>query len=132
MLTGKSPQMVRFHHESVIPEAHQHMMVGSYIYRNHVVARGIEFLTTCQFSARPHLATIDFYRRVLECFTPQAKTFVEDKMHGVCHEAYKLRGDAGWREWPIGIYAPADGNLKRSYHLDGRAGGPKFDDQLVF
>jgi hypothetical protein len=32
----------------------------------------------------------------------------------------------GWYNWRLWIYTP-EGNIKRSYHLDGRGGDPKFE-----
>lgn len=113
ILTGQA-DVVRFYHESTPPKEHSHLMRER---------RG-SFQRTTQFSARPHLASTAYYRRILtDHFTPQARTFTEDVMHGVC------------QSWPddhkLWIYAP-EGTWLRSYHLDGRAGGPKFDDRLVF
>jgi hypothetical protein len=77
-------------------------------------------LRTAQYSQRPHLASTDLYRRMLtDCFSPQSKAFIEDRMHSVVYEAYRLRGKAGWNDWKLWLYAPA-GDMKRSYHTDGR------------
>lgn len=113
ILTGQA-DVVRFYHESAPPKEHSHLM------REHRDG----FQRTIQFSARPHLASTAYYRRILaDHFTPEARTFTEDVMHGVC------------QSWPdehkLWVYAP-EGTWLRSYHLDGRAGGPKYDDQLVF
>lgn len=133
MTTYEEPAVCRFHHESVIPEAHAHMVDGVLRYRNPDLGRKVDFVVTCQWSQRPHLARTDFYRRIMaECFTPEANCFIEDRMHSFAYEAYKLRGKDGWREYPIGIYYPDDGNMKRSYHTDGRAGGPKWEEAQVF
>lgn len=112
---------VRFCHEALLLPDYRHMMLG----------REGNLELTCQWSQRPHVASVAFYRRVLDRFTPDAKAFIEDKMHSVCHEAYKLDGTAGWRQWRLAIYAP-EGNIKRSLHLDGRNGGSKYDDSQVF
>ena len=119
---GRS-DLVRLHHEAVIPDAHQSMMHGMEL--------GLPFLRTSQWSQRPHVATTRFYRFVLEHFTPNARSFIEDKMHGVCDEAYKIHGMAGWNAYRLHIYAP-EGDIKRSWHTDGRAGGPKFETDQVF
>jgi hypothetical protein len=119
-----SVDSVRFHHESHVLDAHRHMMLG----------RQGEIELTCQWSQRPHVASAAFYRRVLNCFSADSAAFIEDRMHSVCHEAYKLDGVAGWRQWRLGLYSPTkwDGNIKRSAHLDGRAGEAKHDDTQVF
>jgi hypothetical protein len=121
--------VIRFHHEGVIPKEHEHMMLES----GSVDYMGVIMQATCQWSQRPHLATVAFYRRILDtCFTPDAKSFIEDKMHGICYEAYKRDGYFGWEQYRICIYAPAGNNIKRSYHTDGRAGEAKYDDTQVF
>ena len=114
---------VRFHHEAVIPEPHTHMMHGfDYDGEN----LNVPFLRTSQYSQRPHVAPVAFYRRILEQFTPDAKSFIEDRMYGVVRKAQNADGMHGWNQWRLHIYAPQGGNYKRSYHLDGRAGEPKY------
>lgn len=121
--------LVRFHHEAVIPKPHMHLMhdhesgfPGSYA-----------LVRTSQWSQRPHVASVAYYRRIMDCyFTPEAKSFVEDKMHSVVQEAFKLDGIAGWQQHRLHIYDPGSGNMKRSYTTDGRAGEPKWDDTQVF
>ncbi len=113
---------VRFHHEGVIPQEHNHMMLGM----------DGELMRTCQWSQRPHLASKAFYRRILtQHFSKDSKSFIEDKMHSVCHEAYLNDGEMGWSQYKLAIYHP-DGNIKRSYHLDGRAGEFKYDSVQIF
>lgn len=113
ILSGEA-DVVRFAHESSVPPEHVYLMREK---------RG-DFLRTLQYSARPHLASVAYYRRVLdENFSPEACTYVEDVLHGAA------------QSWPelhkLFLYAP-EGNMRRSRHLDGRAGGPKFEDSLVF
>lgn len=125
MLSGVS-NMVRFHFESVIPKEHNHMIHGMDDYQY------VPLLRTSQWSQRPHLATTAFYRRILrDYFSENAKSFIEDKMHGILHEAYVQDGILGWQQFKVHIYAP-EGNFKRSYHTDGREGGAKYDDTQVF
>lgn len=115
--------VVRLHHEAVIPAEHQHMIHG----------RDGNFIRTSQWSQRPHIAHIAYYRRIMEShFTPDARSFIEDRMHGVLDQAFRRDGDAGWAQHRVHIYDPGNNNLKRSYHTDGRAGEPKWDDTQVF
>jgi len=115
--------VVRLHHEGVIPTDHEHMMHG----------HDAEFIQTSQWSQRPHLASTAYYRRIMEShFTPDAKSFIEDKMHGVLDQAFRRDGLDGWRQHRVHIWDPGTGNMKRSYHTDGRAGEPKYDDTQVF
>ncbi len=121
-ITGGKSNLVRFHHEAHIPPDHKHLMHGW----------ELDFTQTSQWSQRPHLASTAYYRRIMESyFSPKACSFIEDKMHSVAQEAFKIDGMGGWNQHRLHIYTPP-GNIKRSYHLDGRAGGPKFDDEQVF
>ena len=121
-ITEGHSDVVRLHHEAHIPDEHQPMMHG--------MEPG-PFMRTSQWSQRPHVAWTEFYRWVLGHFTPNARSFIEDKMHGICDEAYKIYGMAGWENYRVHIYAP-EGDIKRSWHTDGRAGGPKFESEQVF
>ena len=113
---------VRLHHEAVIPVDHEHMIHG--------VDSG--FIRTSQWSQRPHIASVAFYRRIMDCyFSDTAKCFIEDRMHGVIDQAFLQDGLLGWHQHKLHIYNPGV-NLKRSYHSDGRAGENKYDDTQIF
>lgn len=115
--------MIRFHFEASIPEPHKHMMIGE--------PEG-GFLKTSQWSSRPHLITKAYFERILtDYFTPEAICFVEDKMHGVVSNAYTNNGLNGWFQHRVYIYFP-EGDIKRSYHIDGREGAPKWDDKQIW
>lgn len=114
LITSRKADVVRMYHESAVPPEHEYLMREQ---------RG-DFLHTVQWSQRPHLASVEYYRRALEkYFTPEANCFVEDVMHGAC------------QAWPdehkLFIYTP-EGGYRRSFHSDGRAGEPKWDDQQTF
>ena len=113
---------IRFHFEASIPEPHNHLMFG--------LEDG--FMKTAQWSQRPHLSKKSYYKDII---LPHAheKTFIEDRLHG------KIQDDAmpndqfsqeGWDIHKLWIYHP-EGNIKRSYTLDGRQGGRKYtsDDE---
>lgn len=120
--------LVRLHHEGVIPAEHGHMMHGI-----DELALGGRFMRTSQWSQRPHVASVAYYRRCLDSyFTPEAQSFIEDKMHGIVDEAYRNDGISGWMQHRLHVYIPGDNNIKRSYHLDGRAGEPKWDSSQTF
>jgi hypothetical protein len=122
LLDGHS-NVVRLHHEAVIPAEHKHLVHG---YDN-------GFIRTSQWSQRPHVASVAYYRRILEShFSANAKCFIEDKMHGILDQAEAVDGHAGWLQHRVHIYDPGNGNMKRSYHIDGRAGEPKYDETQVF
>jgi len=107
MLEFGKANTIRFHFEASIPPAHNHLMLKK---------KG-NFLKTIQWSQRPHLSRVDYYREEVLRVSDE-KTFIEDKFHGVVQ-------DDGWVKHKLWIYHP-EGDIKRSYHLDGRAGGRKF------
>lgn len=121
--------VVRFHFEAKIPEPHDYMMLD----KSPRVVCGIKAIRTSQWSQRPHLASTEFYKKILaEYFSPEARTFIEDKMYGVVVEEYKRFQLQGWNKFKVWIYAP-DGDYhgyKRSYNLDGRGHDPKFEMQF--
>jgi hypothetical protein len=112
MLEYKKANTIRFHFEAMIPDEHSHLMFG--------LEDG--FMKTTQWSQRPHLSTVKYYREIVLPFCDK-QTFIEDRFHG------KVQDD-GWDAHKLWIYHP-EGNIKRSYHLDGRQGTQKFtvDDE---
>lgn len=125
MIEQKKANTIRFHHESVIPEDHKHLMFG--------LEDG--FMKTSQWSQRPHLTTVKYYKDVVIPFSDE-KTFIEDRLHGKIQDdilPYDTFSQEGWDTHKLWIYHP-EGNIKRSYHLDGREGGRKFttDDDVWF
>lgn len=114
MLEYGKANTIRFHFETFVPEPHKYLMLK----------KEGNFLQTIQWSQRPHLSLVKYYRDVVLPYSDD-KTFIEDKFHG------KVQQD-GWDEHKLWIYHP-EGSIKRSYHLDGRAGTRKFtDDDLVW
>jgi hypothetical protein len=119
--TGEA-NTIRYHFEAQIPEEHNHMMLG---------IEG-DFMKTVQWSQRPHLSSVLYYKDVVMPRIPE-KTFIEDTFHGVVHSDYLDNGKIGWYKHRLYIYYPKLGkNIKRSYHLDGREGTLKFttDDEV--
>lgn len=108
--------VIRFAHEAHVHPEHEHLMYGPESDWD-----GVPLRRTRQWSQRPHLASTSYYRRILhDHFPPSALTMIEDKMHSVCQvEPYDRNR--------LAIYHPSGGNIKRSYHLDGRGDQPKFD-----
>jgi len=122
ILDGES-NLVRLHHEGVIPSDHHHLMHG----------RTGPFIETSQWSQRPHIASTAYYRRILNShFSQDAKCFIEDRMYGILDEAERIDGYQGWVQHRVHIYDPGLGNMKRSYHTDGRAGEAKYDNTQVY
>lgn len=112
---------IRYHFEAVIPQEHENLMFGI---KN-------KFMKTIQWSQRPHLSSVIYYRDVI-LPTVKDKYFIEDTFHGVVMNDWNEYGKTGWNKHRLWIYYPSSKNIKRSYHLDGRAGGRKFtsDDDV--
>lgn len=124
ILDGHS-NLVRLYHEGVMPTEHNHLMHG---HSSHDL-----FIDTSQWSQRPHIASTAYYRRILDShFTADAKCFIEDRMYGILEEAERIDGYQGWVQHRVHIYDPGNGNMKRSYHTDGRSGESKYDDTQVY
>jgi hypothetical protein len=117
LVESKMANVIRLHHEAIIPEPHWHLMPDG---EDSTLLFGQPFLRTVQWSQRPHLASTEFYREILATyFSPQSNTMIEDTMHGVAQTV-------GWPDMRIWIYYP-EGNCKRSGNLDGRQDDPKYD-----
>jgi exopolysaccharide biosynthesis predicted pyruvyltransferase EpsI len=117
MLEYEKANTIRFHFEAFIPKEHSHLMFG--------LEDG--FMKTAQWSQRPHLSTVKYYKDVILPFSDD-KTFIEDRLHGKIQDdilPYDEFDQAGWNQHKLWIYHP-EGSIKRSYHLDGREGTQKF------
>lgn len=108
--------VVRFHHEANVHPEHEHLSLDKEI-KYH---GDFPYRRTKQWSQRPHLANANYYRRIIrDHFPPTGRTMIEDKMHSVAQcdpDVHKIY-----------IYHPDTGNIKRSYHLDGREDDPKYE-----
>lgn len=121
--------MIRLHHEALILDVHKDLMLDDEAIESH----GIPMVRTGQWSQRPHLARTEFYKHILNTyFSSAAKCMIEDGIHGKVNMAFRQRGQAGWNEFKVWIYAPQTGNMKRSYHIDSRGEDSKFDDTFVY
>lgn len=112
-VVGPIYDVVRLYHEAQVPDGHEYL---------HDEPLG-EFLPTRQWSQRPHLASTDYYRRILaDHFDPEERWMIEDRMHGVAQDEPDRHR--------LAIYAPGPpGGWRRSTHLDGRGDDPKWTDR---
>lgn len=115
--SGKA-NVIRFHHEALVLEVHKHLMIGE---------PDGDLWATYQWSQRPHVTSTEFYKQMLGSFPPTAKTMIEDRVYGVLESAYRERGKTGWNDFKVWLYYP-EGDIKRSYHMDGREGEPKWEE----
>lgn len=111
--------LIRLHHETAIGEHHAHMMLDDH--PRHVFGPA-PIVRTYQWSQRPHVARVSWYRdRILDRhFHEKARAMIEDVMHGIVATAWNEYGIAGWERFKLGIYHPDDPNIQRSTHLDSR------------
>ena len=121
-IEGGQANTIRYHFEEVIPKEHDNLMLGS---------PKDGFQKTIQWSQRPHLSSVLYYKEVILPTLPEAN-FVEDTFHGVVMNDYYNHGNIGWNKHRLWIYYPKNGKIKRSYTTDGREGGRKFtsDDDI--
>lgn len=116
--------VVRLHHEASILDVHRYLMLD----RRPVNVRDALMMRTIQWSNRPHLASTAWYRDLLDRYFPNdERNFIEDVVYSKLIGSYERDGSMGWQaSWRTWIYTP-EGDIKRSYHTDGRAGEDKFD-----
>lgn len=126
VLSGDA-NIVRFHHEASVLDVHRHLMIGGV-----EDLHGIPAWRTWQFSARPHVASADWYRiQFAKRFDlPRERYFFEDRLHQHAEIDMCDEGKPAWDRWRMWIYHPADvegaiPGIKRSTHTDGRAGAKK-------
>lgn len=116
--------VIRLHHEDRILPDHLYLMPPPV---EEIDVEGVPLLRTAQWSSRPHLARADFYRDLVDrYFGREARTFIEEVMHGAVDHAWREEGEGGWSRFRLWIYAPSEsgpmGGIKRSTHLDARGG----------
>lgn len=115
--------VIRLHHEAHVLDVHQHLMLD----RVPQVVAGVPMLRCAQWSQRPHLASTEFYRTMIEeCFGRASRTMIEDVIHGVVDQAWREHGEAGWDRFRLWMYAP-EGDIRRTRHTDGRGPDSKYD-----
>lgn len=114
--------LVRLNHESYILDEHREYVLDGGLHYNG------PFVKTIQWSQRPHMASWEFYKRVMnDVFTHNSRSMIEDGVHAaIARDIWTLGRLKSWDKYRLLMYAP-DGNMKRSYHLDGRQSDPKYD-----
>lgn len=105
--------LLRFHFEAQILDAHKHLMLDE----KPIDILGVPLLRTKQWSQRPHLASTSYYQHICDKYWDDQPRFIEHIMYGIVAE-----GGDNYDEHRLHIYAP-EGTLVRSKHLDGRRKG---------
>lgn len=119
ILSGDVNLVRLYYWSSIIPE-HWALMID----KEPIFVCGVPVLRTIQWSQHPHVASIGFYRKMLEWFSPDSRTMIEDRI-------YPVVAAAPWEEMRCSIYAPMP-FLKRESHLHLREEESKFEGTFVF
>lgn len=118
VLMSGDAECIRFHYESRITPWHL------YLFEEQFESHGVPLWKTRQFCARPHVATVDFYKRALAVFSENANSMIEDRL--ITFVEHQL-----WENWKVCVYNPPD-SMHRSLHLDGRQNDSKFENEMRF
>jgi hypothetical protein len=95
-----------------------------WLYEHQFESHGVPLWATRQWSQRPHVATVELYKKALSYFSSEANTMIEDRLATfVMNEP--------WTAWRVATYNPPD-SMHRSLHLDARGSDPKFEDSMIF
>lgn len=122
-ILGGEANIIRLHHEAGVLPEHEPLMLDD----KPSSSGPAPMRKTMQWSQRPHLANVAFYKDILDrYFRPESRTMIEDHIHGIVQTDCITDRKLGWFKWRLWIYAP-EGNMKRSYHLDGRGNEPKYE-----
>jgi len=116
ILDGKA-NTIRLHHEEILPREHEDLYIGGAVK---------SFRKTIQWSQRPHISSVLYYKDLLKEFPREWRTMIEDVWHGVVDNDYKQNGKMGWFKHRLWVYYP-DNGLQRSYHLDARGQDKKYE-----
>jgi hypothetical protein len=125
VIEAEHANMVMFHSQAEpwIAPAHEHLMID----KERVYFEGVPMIRTWQFSARPHVASAEFYRRMLRgYFSPHCRTFIEDRMHPIILGSRHFAGEEAWEQWKLMYFCP-EGNIRRTDTSDGRGSDPKYE-----
>jgi hypothetical protein len=118
---------IKFHAAPRISPFHEHLMrervihqwMGEVGYVNHdryidsLGPPAIPLIRTVQFSANPHLASTEWYRRLQRDYLVNKLDFTENVVHGII-------GASNWEDHRMAIFNPVDGDMMRVRHTDGR------------
>lgn len=113
LLLSDKANVIRLYHEKVLQPEHRALM------GNRKQINGLGFRKSTQWSQRPHLSTVEYYKHMIRnYFKPEARGMIEDLMH-----SYVM--NEPWFKHRVLLYDNGGDNIEGSYHLDGRDGEPK-------
>lgn len=93
-----------------------------YLTRGREAFEGFPYVKIMQWSGHPHLATVEYYKKLLSHTSRETRSLLETW-------AYGLVGGTEWDVWKPTVYNPK-GDIKRIEHTDGREGDPVFEPKL--
>lgn len=115
MIVSGIADLVRILYPTELPSYYMDKMID----QEPQIVCDIPVVRTFQWSQNPHLASTEFYRRIIEKYMdPNKKGYIEESMLAPVQTHYEM---AGWGEFKTFIYVP-EGNTQRCMHLDGRKG----------
>lgn len=113
--------VIRLHQDVEIHPDHESTMLDDVVQ----VVNDVPMRRTGAYWQRPHVASTQFYRDMLdEFFPPSSRTMIEDRMY---HDVWIDCIEGRWDRWKLWIYTPDGGDIRRSGHLDGRGEEEKFE-----
>jgi hypothetical protein len=113
--------LMRLHYWSQIVPEHRPLMLDE---KPRISVAGVPYIRTTQYSQHPHIATKEFYQKLLWNYSDNCRTMIETR-------AYGLVANSPWEDWKCAIYTP-EPNLKRIIHIHGREEESKFEDTFTF
>lgn len=109
---------IRFYGEAEVHPEHKYLMLDE----TPIDILGQPFIRTKQWSGRPHLSSVEYYRYMIDKYTDAEKPmFLEHCWYGIISEI------TDWNEHRLHLYAPS-GTIVRHKHLDGRRHGAEHYD----
>ena len=120
-VAGGHVNLIRFMLEDDMKPEWQSMMLGPLPFPTVPEVMNTALTKTVQWSQRTHLASTEYYRRMLaEHLKPADRCYLEDRFYGQCDD---------WEKHRLTIYTPY-GPMARIKHTDGRGNEPKFESKL--
>jgi hypothetical protein len=119
LVLGGEANLVRLYHRADgIPPPHAYLMLDKFMFH------GEQFLRTLAWSQRPHIAHVDYYRRMLRDYvSADANCMIEDALATrVMHQP--------WDNNRVVIYWPSPEEAMRSWHSDARTDGKVWDSKF--
>ena len=119
VLSGEVNQIRLYYWSSIIPD-HWHLMKD----KEPIFICGVPLLRTIQWSQHPQVASKEFYKRLLDQFSDDCRTMIEDRAYGII-------SGLSWEDTRCAIYAPMP-YLKRCFHSHGREEESKYEETFTF